>query len=316
MRRRGVRIWSRRVAMAGVAGAALLCLGLASQPQPESKPPAEKAAAIEPAVLAKLAALTPDKPQDYFDLAEVVADGADEEPRIVLARTLYVLAFELDRKKGAGGSGGGSLAAGCALGIAKIERLDRDKRWLVAIAGAVDRRYALPDWNVGATPSISDEVAYKAATVLGLARAGEGREARRLYDQPGVADVLKRYERAIGTTGETGALSRLTKYMQQWPCAECNNQRVVSKPGEKGPEFRLCPTCRGNPGPKLDEEEYIAQLRFEAALLNGIQRSWAAQVIVDLGAPLRDPDLDEVAPTYGVDPAKAYWRDGKWVAKP
>jgi hypothetical protein len=39
-------------------------------------------------------------------------------------------------------------------------------------------------------------------------------------------------------------------------------------------------------------------------------------VIVDLGAPLRDPDLDEVAPTYGVDPARPYWREGKWVAKP
>jgi hypothetical protein len=289
----------------GFVAAALLCLGWAEQP--DGKQPV-----ISAAIQERLAALKPDKPQDYFDLAEEVADGADDEARLTLARTLYVLAFELDRKHG----GGSALAAGSALGIAKIERLERDKRWLVAIAGAVDRRYALPDWNVGAAASISDETAYKAATVLGLARAGEGRDAKRLYDQPGVADVLVRYERAIGTTGQTGALSRLQKYMQQWPCPECNNQRVIARPGEKGPEYRLCPTCRGNPGPKLDEEEYIGQLRFEAALLNGIQRSWAAQLIVDQGAPLRDPDLEELAPTYNVDPAKPYWRDGKWVGKP
>lgn len=294
--------WLRCVSIAMLA-CSVMGLGLVRQP-----PTPTPKVAIDAATSAKLAALRPENPQAYFDLAEEIADTADEEPQAVLARTLYVLAFELDRQKGAATQ----LAAASALGIARVERLERDKRWLIAIAGAVDRRYALPDWNVGASPSISDEAAYKAATVLGLARAGEGREARRVFDQPGVADVLKRYERAIGTTGQTGALSRLTKYMQQWPCGECSNQRVVSKPGEKGPELRLCPLCRGNPGPRLDEEEYIGQLRFEAALLNGIQRSWAAQVIVDQGAPLRDPDLSEVAPTYGVDPAKPYWQAGQW----
>lgn len=261
----------------------------------------------------RLEKLTPDRPEDYFLLAEDVSDGADDEPRIQLARTLFVLAFELDRKKG----GGTALAASCALGLAKVERLDRDKRWLIAIATAVDRRYALPDWNVSAAPLISDETAYKAATVLGLARSGEGREARRIWDQPGVADVLRRYERAIGNTGQTGALSRLDKAVQQWPCPECGNARAVNKPGERGGvEVRLCPTCRGNPGPKLTEDEYFSQLRFEALLLEGIQRSWAAQVVVDQGAPLRDPDLDEVAPTFGVEVGKPYWREGRWISTP
>ena len=274
--------------------------------------PEVKAPALDAAQRARLTALKPDQPEDYFLLAEDIADGADDEPRINLARTLFILAFELDRRAG----GGSTLGASSALAIAKLERLDRDRRWLTAIAGAADRRYALPDWNVGASPSISDENAYKAATVLGMARSGDGREARRLFDQPGVAGVLRHYERAIGSTGETGALSRLDKYMQQWPCPECGNARTVSRPGPSGPEVRLCASCRGNPGPRLTEEEYISQLRFEAALLNGIQRSWAAQVVVDQGAPLRDPDLEELAPTYGVDPGKPFWRDGEWVGSP
>jgi hypothetical protein len=266
---------------------------------------------LDAVILAKLAALSPDQPEAYFLLAEEVADGADDEPRADLARTLFVLAFELDRKRG-----GTTLAASCAMGIARVERLERDKRWLLAIASSVDRRYALPDWNVGATLAISDETAFKAASVLGLARSGDGREARRLLDQPGVAEVLRRYERAIGATGLTGALSRLNKYIQSWPCPECGNSRTVNKPGERGVEVRLCGTCRGNPGPRLDDGEYISQLRFEAMLLDGIQRSWAAQVVVDQGAPLRDPDLDELAPTYGVDPGKPYFRDFKWTDRP
>jgi hypothetical protein len=258
----------------------------------------------------RLTALNPGDPQGYFLLAEEVADGADDQDRAALAQTLYALAFELYRA-----AGDNQRAASCAIGLASTERLERSRRWLQAVAGALDRRYALPDWAVAATASISDETALRAATVLGLARAGEGREARKLYEQPGVADLMKRYERAMGSTGETGSLSRLQKYMDAWPCKECGNQRFVGRPGEHGPEIRLCPTCRGNPGPRLSQEEYLAQLRFEAALLNGIQRSWAAQLTVDQGAPLRDPDPAEVGATYGVDASRAVFRNGKWEAR-
>lgn len=268
---------------------------------------------VDAALDAKLTKLRPDNPEGYFLLAEEVSEVVEDEPRLNLARTLFVLAFELDRRRGGSGS---TLAPGAVLGIARIERLDRDKRWLTAVAGAIDKRYSLPDWNVGAVPSISDEAAYRAATVLGLTRSGDGRDAKRTLDQAGVGDVLTRYERAIGTTGETGALSRLDKYMQQWPCPECGNQRYITRPGDKGVEVRLCPSCGGNPGPRLAYEEYIGQLRFEAALLNGIQRSWAAQVVVDQSSPLRDPDIEELAPTYGVDVSKPYWRQGQWVASP
>jgi hypothetical protein len=270
---------------------------------------------IDAALSARLATLSPDKPEEYFRLAEEVAEtgaAAGDAEQLALARTLYVLTFELDRRTGHAGP----LAASAAIGLAGIERLDRDRRWLAAVAGAIDPRYALQDWTIAAGGSISEEQAYDAATVLGLARSGDGKEARRRLDKPGISETLKRYERLIGTSGETGALSRLDKYMSAWPCPECGNERVVRRMGDRGPELRLCPTCHGNPGPELSEDELIGQLRFEAALLNGIQRSWAAQVIVDQYAPLRDPDPDELAATYRVDAQKAYWRNGGWTDKP
>jgi hypothetical protein len=294
---------ARMLIWPGAGAAALLCAG-AAQPQPGAKQPS-----VAPGIAARLEALAPSDPAGYFLLAEELADTVVEEADKALPRTLYVLAFERDRARG------GSLGASCALGLARIERLERDRRWLTALAGAVDRRYSLPDWNVPAG-SLSEELAYKAATVLGLARSGEGPEARRLLEQPGVREVLTRYERAIGTSGETGALSRLEKYIQQWPCPECRNERTVRRVADKGVELRLCPVCRGNPGPRLSEEELTAQLRFEAALLNGIQRSWGATIVIDQGAPLRDPDPEQLAPYYGVDPARPYWRNGAWAASP
>jgi hypothetical protein len=76
----------------------------------------------------------------------------------------------------------------------------------------------------------------------------------------------------------------------------------------------LCDTCRGNPGPTITEEEMANHLRIEAVLLEGEQRSWAAQLVADAGAPLRDLDPAELAATYGVDPARPVWRGGEWVA--
>jgi hypothetical protein len=298
--------------IAQLAFTAVLAIPFALGTAPWQPPTAPAPAPPSDEVAARLATLRPDQPEGYYLLAEELADDAAEGPQQALARTLFVLAFELDRRR----PQGGPLAASSALALARVERLERDRRWLAALAGTIDRRYVSPDWSVPAAPSLSSELALKAATVLGLARAGEGREARRQLDQPGVLDVLKRYERAIGTTGQTGALSRLDKYMQQWPCPECGNERVVRKMGDRGPELRLCPTCRGNPGPVLGDEEFIAQLRFEAALLNGIQRSWAAQIIVDQAAPLRDPDPEQLAPYFNVDASKPYWRNGAWSPAP
>ena len=281
--------------------------GVAAQPGDTSS-----TASFAGAFQAKLEALSPAEPKAYFHLAEEVADVAAEPAGIELARTLYVLAFHLDRGPGRTPS----LSASAVLGLAHIERLERDRRWLLALASSLDKRYAQPDWNVPASGSVSEETAFRAASAVGLARSGDGRDARKLLEDRGVMEVLRRYERAIGSSGETGALSRIQKYAEQWPCRECGNARVLTKPTEKGPELRLCGTCKGNPGPRMTAEELIAQLRFESYLLNGIQRSWAAQTIVDQGAPLRDPDPADLAEILGVDVSKPYWREGAWVERP
>lgn len=257
----------------------------------------------------RLASLAPERPEGYFELAEEVADEVRSPEDLALARTLYVLAFELSRREGASSP----LAASACLGLAHLERLRSDRRWLVALASTQDPRYATQDWNVEAGSASSTEVALRAATALGLARTGESRQAQDLLSKPGVMPLLQEYERAIGTTGLAGALSRLEKHLKSWPCPECQNRRILSRQTDAGLEHRLCGTCGGNPGPALSNDELVGQLAFEAVLLKGIQRSWAAQIAVDQGVPLRDPDPAELAPTYRVDPTKPYWRDGRWV---
>jgi hypothetical protein len=273
---------------------------------------AEAPPSIPTDLAVRLEALHPDDPESYFLLAEEVAELVEDLEHLQLARTLFILAFELERKRG----GSSALAASAVLGLADVERLERDRHWLRAVAGAIDPGYQLPDWTVAAWPAVSEDVAFKAATAIGLARAGEGRDARRLLAEPGVNNVLLRFERALGATGGAGALSRIERYAEQWPCRECGNARATTRPGQGGLDVRLCPVCQGRPGPRLTAEEFVAQLRFESALLHGIQRSWGAQIMVDGGAVLRDPEPDELAFTYGVDAARPWWRQGQWVAEP
>jgi hypothetical protein len=282
---------------------------------PEASPPPPVAAELQE----RLVALRPDEPTGYLELAEELADRAESPEELAQARTLYVLAFELARSPGAGIAKAPAVAASACLGLAELERLPQERRWLRAIAGLQDPRYATQDWNVPAAASPADETAYRAASVLGLARSGDGRQAQELLDKPGVRAMLQEYERAIGDSGFSGAMSRLEKYLRAWPCPECQNRRFVNKPadragaGPSGVEARVCFTCKANPGPPLENDELLAQLGFEALLLNGVQRSWAAQLAVDQAAPLRDPDPSELAPTYRVDPKKVYWRAGHWL---
>ncbi len=264
---------------------------------------------------ARLAALDPAQPEGYFLLAEEVADSAANDSGRDLARRLYVLAYELDKARPPS-PGKGRLGPSVCLGLVAIADKEDERRWLLALAQSMDDRQAGPDWSPTVPAAGADEVAFNLATVLGLSRAGEGRKAEKLLEKPGVSALLEKYDAALRVRGIGGGAGAVRRAIRDWPmCPECRNHRVVLKPGG-GPEHGmvLCPTCHGNPGPRLSDEELAQQLQVESALLKGNHRSWAAQVLSDGGAPLRDLDTAEIAATYGVDPSRPVWRHGAWEA--
>jgi hypothetical protein len=237
---------------------------------------------------------------------------AQAQEEVELARHLYVVAFELDRASNTGMRLGPSIC----LALASIERLDSRRAWLRALAGAIDQRYAAHEWFQSGPAPVDEETALDVATLLDDVRAGEGVQARRLMDKPKVRAVLEEYESLLGNTGLSGGLGRLESYMKDWPCPECGNERIVPRQGTDPIQYRLCFTCEGNPGPKLEPEELISYLRFESRLLSGLQRSWAAQVASDLGEPLRDPTPADLVYVLNENASLVYWRGGTWVATP
>lgn len=288
---------------------AALAARVAPPPDPAGQPTARLA--VPDSILKRLRALDPARPADYFALGEDVADIYQTPADRDLAQQLFVLAFEIDRRQG----GTAHLAGSACMALADLTPLERDRKWLWALARAVDPRFERTGWDSRLVAASTTD-AYRAATVLGLVRSGDGIAAQQLLKEPGVRQTIQHYERLLSETGDTGGLYRLEAEAQHWPCPECANARIVKRFGANPPEYRLCTNCGGHPGPKLTLGQLVAQLRFESRLLRGIQRSWSAQVAADGGEPLKDPEVSELAAVFGIDPMAVLWRDGVWVKAP
>lgn len=304
------RPWTA-IAAAVLAAGVLIARGQPSgEPGPAGAQPQTGIASIPvPRLVERLERLTPDDPMAYFLLGEEVAAESVDRASRDLARTLLVLALHLDRA----GGGTNNLTPSACLALAGLTPRESERRWLVAIARASDRRAGESSARrrgVGPAP-VNELVAFELATAFGLIRAGEGRRAEQLLNKPAVADLLTAYENVLNDEGIIGGAQRLRRWAGEWTtCPECRNRRFVTR-GEGG-RARLCPTCGGSPGPKLTDAELLVQLRMESALLRGIHRLWSAQYLADAGEPLRDPDPAELAATYGVDTSRTTWRDGQW----
>lgn len=267
----------------------------------------------------RLAALRPERPREYLELGEEIAEQADNPSMRTLARTLFVLAYETSktapdsRAAQTGGSSGaaaeGDLRVSVCLALAALTDREHERTWLRAIAASLGWKAGRADGGARRATAAIDPAALDLSNALSLIRIGEGRQAARLLDKPEVAQLLLRTERLLSPAGLTGGEARVRRLMAEWPnCPECRNRRFI----KNAEGVRLCPKCGGRPGPRLLQQELLYQLRLESSILQGVQKSWVAQSIVDGGAPLRDLDPDELAKTYSVDPTRTVWRDGAW----
>lgn len=257
-------------------------------------------------ILAGLAALGAGDPESLLRAGEdFAAMGSPLSVRV--ARRMLAGAIEVDRERG-----GGRVAASACLLLAELSTSEADRRWFAALARAMEAGAANRAWLRQGDDSYNAEAAYNGACVVGLVRAGDGLAARQLLNEPGVRQILLDHERLLSTIGEPGGLAYLEKEAARWPCPECRNDRVVRTVVDRQAQYKLCPTCRGNPGPTLSDDAIILQLRLEARLLHGVQRSWAAQLAADHGLPLDDPDPEELSKVLGFDSRAFIFKDGGW----
>lgn len=306
--------------------AAITVAVILAQPGPAAAPPPPPHTPLTTAPAAapidwtpRLVKLSPREPVAYFELAEEVAAEDRTMSGRRLARRLYVLAAHLPAAAapsaevapgGAASVGPDWLPASACLGLAAIADTEQDRRWLIALAGTLSPEGAGSPQGRSIDAGTHDAAALQLATALGHIRAGDGRKAMKILSTPAVSALLARYEGLLSPGGLAGGADRVRSLAERHvPCPQCRNRRTI----KDADGVRLCPSCRGRPGPNLTVPELIGQLRLESLLLNGIQRSWAAQTVADGGAPMRELDVSVLLDVYDVEVRRSIWKDGQWI---
>lgn len=265
-----------------------------------------------PGLESRLELLSPTDPLAYFELGEEVAYEIPSGSGRELARRLYVLAFELDLRREEPLGLGGSVC----LALADLSVDVSEQRWLRALAEALEGASRDVRWS-SATSGVADRLALDLAEAMGRARAGDTRELRTLLGRFDVATFLRDSGMKPGeATDFARELEGIVDRLRVKPPSR-EERRVVG--GELIVEIDA--ETGGNPGPSLDDRAYLEHVRVEMLLLGGQAGTWASQLLLDDGAPLRDVDPSELAAAFGVDASRCVWerrgdggwREGAWV---
>lgn len=291
----------RALALSLLALATLTPLTLA-QDQPARPDPAQQFGA-------KLGALRPGDAKSYFELGEEIADARRDAAGRRLASELWVIAYWTDLKDG----DTNAIAASACLALASLPGNARYESWLRALTHRLTPVTARPESARALGSGGSDSLAYQLALVLGYVRSGDGGLANRLMDRTEIASALATIDRLLIHLGVTDGAAGIRHEASRWPCPDCGNDHIVRRAQTSPPTWKFCPTCGGLSGEQINNAQLLAHLRAESFLLEGVQKSWAAQITTDQGAPLIDPDPESLPSVFGIDPARSVFKDGKWI---
>ncbi|TVQ53296.1 MAG: hypothetical protein EA377_08395 [Phycisphaerales bacterium] len=229
----------------------------------------------------RLEALTPDDPLAYFELAEEIADAATSESDQNTARHLFALAGVLTPER---------FGASAALALADLEASPtraEQYRGLATLLAPPESVFSTS--LIGATlrdaDATTDPVRARALVeAFSLYRRGHGRRALRTLQRADAVETLH-----------------------------------TLNPIFPGGTHRFVQTAEGlHPGarPTVSDDDLTRLLQIEFALLAPNQVPWSVDLIWSRRAPLLEFNPGRLEETFGVDPDRTIYRDGRWVSPP
>lgn len=226
---------------------------------------------------ARLAALDPARPVDYFELAEEIADGATGESDKQLARHLFGLAGTLAPD---------TFGRSAALAQASLASDERQRRTLLALA-------SLLDVSSGGSPVAAQRRRVVGTHAVALSEAfshlrrGQGPRALTELKSPEVSALLDEYGLRL-----PGGPDRFRD--------DCRSYKGGVRPMLQRDHVLLM----------WEIEEAI----LSAAVPPSEERqlSWSTALVETNSRPLLEVDVHKLETMFGVDPSRPLWRKGQW----
>ena len=279
---------------------------------------------------ARAAALSPDAPMAYFELAEEVAYELQTAQGRRLAMELLVIADALDRASDAPVPLGRSVC----LALADLSTDSAERTWLIAMARA--QMPAGEDRGgvavvMGASTDADRATRARAVRVelamaLARFRATDTRPLRQMLDSGDAARALTEAGIPQADAAElirlvNGRIAELRRIR-----STDSDGRVVRSLVDGVTTYALDERTGGHPGPMLAEHELLLVVGAEARLLDAEPDAWAADLEVTRGQPVRDINPASLAAYFGVETDRVWFvpspqapddpAAGTWSASP
>jgi len=229
----------------------------------------------------RLGELSHERPKDYRDYAEELAEKREDPDARITAIRLYLIAALLDPE----GLGRSSLLG--AASLARNEDEDRKFRAAVYLLDPEhDPRLLKTTGKTFAEPGESTEAQRTALEkTLRALRGGTSSYARRMLQRPNVKEQLKIVAHAV-------SYDELFKACEQTGPISNKMFRLIVK-------AELALAKMGTTAEPTESDDA------------GRLRSWSKTMAAGATAPLPSLAIETLVPT--VDPRKCHYRDGKWV---
>ncbi|MHA7813152.1 MAG: hypothetical protein ACX94C_07160 [Phycisphaerales bacterium] len=288
-------IFLRAAIMTGLACACLSSLGLSQR------------------LIGQPTRLNPSQPRAYLDSGELAAASAKTDGQLREARQMLAMGIVL----GVAGEDN-QLASSCAIALASTHPDETDLRqrlWDYALMLDPQR---VSQWATHRPDDASLRTAHQAAECIRLARNAERHEARELLGQPAVEIAIRESARRLGFDQDEQdevlrMLYRMSEDRERDPC----NGNYFDTRVEDGQSVRV--VCRKHIHPIGAAEggrslAMLLAIELDCIGPSSAGQEWGGESAMRRMQPVADPDIEWLKTTYGIDPDKPAFSNGRWGA--
>ena len=258
------------------------------------------------------AELDPDRPRQYFEVGELAAARASREDDLDQARRILAMGVVLAERQN-----DRQTASSCCIALANTHADDariNQQLWDLALRLDPSR---LVQWAEQRHAGGGQKLQRDAAECIRLARTAEYADAKALLDRQGIEDQIRQTAQRLGyNPGEiVSSLRRQVSHTGRDPC----NGNYFDAQVENGQSVRR--VCREHASP-IGTAESSSMLRQYLAIENACMNNgagladWGGSSAMGQREALRDPSIGWLVRTYGIDPDRPAFRNGRWVSSP